>query len=171
MTGSKLLSLLLALCCLFLCACGGESPDTDHIKASPIVQVIEALRFGNTAVYESAFPPDFIGQYREKHPDSAETLEFLLSTAMELNQNTCGKDVIVSYELLRCESAERSAESRFNGLADFSYTPDATETAAVTLLVRREGSYACEETTLTLLVVCIDGTWYLHPQEFGTALR
>ena len=172
----KLLALLLATL-LCLCSCEGAGGGLGSDLTVPLDRIAEALRDGNTGLYESAFPSEFVAGYRRAYSDLTQTVSSLLDTASYKNRSDYGETWTATYEVTSKEtlSPEELAPSytldRFN---EYVYTLPAEEILQVvrlTVVTTFEGGMgeARFETTYTLL--CMDGEWYLHPMHFGTVLK
>lgn len=170
----KAVSLML-LFALLLCGCGGSSESIGDEKTVPLDRILEALKTGSIATYESAFPPDFCNTYRQAYPDMPDTIEMLLSVANEVNSEAYGEDFAIRYELTKtelCDPAQFAGAYDLNTIDTVSYTvPQAREAARIHVKVYRTGSFSETEKEASYVVLLIDGTWYLHPQEFGTVLN
>ena len=167
---------LLLLLALLLCSCG-EDPNKSigDEKTVPLDRILEALKTGSIAAYESAFPPDFCNAYRLAYPDMPETIDALLSTADEFNREHYGENCTIRYELTNTEirdPAQYAGEHRLDTLDVISYVvPLASKAARIYVTVYRTGSFDEAEKESSYVVLQIDGIWYLHPQEFGTVLN
>ena len=170
----KVVALLLLL--LLLCGCSGNPNESiGDEKTVPLDRILEALKTGSIATYESAFPPDFCDAYRQAYPDMPDTIETLLSVANEFNSQAYGEDFLIRYELNKtelCDPAQFAGEYKLNTLDTISYViPQASEAARIHVKVYRIGSFDETEKEEAYVVLLIGGTWYLHPQEFGTVLN
>lgn len=167
---------LLLLLVILLCGCGKASgKNIGNEKTVPLDRILESLRTGSTATYESAFPPEFCRTYREAFPDLSETVEKLLRTANAYNLESYGEDCKIYYELTDtelCDPSQFAGDIQFDHLDTFSCTlPLASEAAKIHVTVHRTGSFDETEKELTYVVLLIDGTWYLDPLVFGTVLN
>lgn len=167
---------LLLLFALLLCGCGKHTKESvGDEKTVPLDRILEALKTGSIATYESAFPPDFCFAYREAFSDMSETVELLLRVANEFNREHYGEDCAIRYELTKtelCDPAQFAEEIQFNNLDTFFYTvPLASEAAKIHVTVYHTGSFDEMEKEEIYTVLLIDGTWYLHPMNFGTVLH
>ena len=169
----KIVALLL-LFILPLCGCG-EKESIGNEKTVPLDRIAEALKTESVATYESAFPPDFCSAYRQAYPDLPDTIETLLSVANEFNSENYGEEFTIRYELTEtelCDPAQFAGEYKLNTLDTISYViPLASEAARIHVKIYRTGSFSETEKEASYVVLLIDGTWYLHPQEFGTVLN
>lgn len=169
-----LLLLMLSLA-LLLCGCGGKEESIGDEKTVPLDRILEAIKTGSTATYESAFPPDFCRAYRTAYPDIPETVETLLSKANAFNIESYGEDCTIRYELTEtelCDPAQFAGEYQFDTLDSFSFSvAQASEAARIHVKIYRTGSFDEAEKEASYVVLLIDGTWYLHPQLFGTVLN
>lgn len=170
----KIIALLLLLA-LLLCGCKDSDESIGDEKTVPLDRILESLKTGSIATYESAFPSDFCFAYREAFSDMPETVELLLRVANEFNREHYGEDCKIRYELTKtelCDPAQFAGEYQFNNLDTFSCTvPLASEAAKIHVTVYHTGSFDETEKEEIYTVLLIDGTWYLHPMEFGTVLN
>lgn len=167
---------LLLLLALLLCGCAGKTEENvGNEKTVPLDRILEALKTGSVATYESAFPSDFCRAYREAYPDMPETVEALLNAANGFNREHYGEDYTIRYELTEtelCDPAQFAGEYQFNHLDTFSCTvPLASEAARIHVTVYHTGSFDELEKEEIYTVLLINGIWYFHPQLFGTVLH
>lgn len=166
---------LLLLLALLLCGCGKDQENIGDETTIPLDRILEALKTGSIATYESAFPPDFCRTYREAYPDLPETVEMLLRVANEFNIERYGEDYTVHYALTDtelCDPAQFVGEYQFNNLDTFSCTISlASQAAKIHVTISHTGSFDELEKGAIYTVLLIDGTWYLHPLSFGTVLH
>lgn len=167
---------LLLLFVLLLCGCGRKTEESiGDEKTVPLDRILEAMKTGSVATYESAFPPDFCSTYRQAYPDMPDSIETLLNVANEVNRESYGVDCTVRYELTEtelCDPAQFAGEYKLNTIDTVSYIiPRASEAARIHVKVYRTGSFNETETEESYVVLMIDGTWYLHPMEFGMVLN
>ena len=172
---SKCVALLLLLA-LLLCDCAEKSDESiGDEKTVPLDRILEALKTGSVAAYESAFPSDFCREYRKIYADMPKTVENLLIAANEFNCEHFGEDCAIRYELTEtelCDPAQFTGEYQFNRLDTFSFTlPKASEAARIHVKIYHSGSFDKAEKEGSYVVLLIDGIWYLHPQTFGMVLN
>lgn len=167
---------LLLLLALLLCGCGWDPKESiGDERTVPLDRVLEALKTGSIATYESAFPPDFCNAYRSAYPDMPETIEVLLNAANEFNSEYYGEDCAIRYKLTNtelCDPAQFTGDHKLNTIDTLSYiVPQASEAARIHVTVYREGSFGKTEKEESYVVLLFDGIWYLHPMHFGTVLN
>ena len=157
---------------LLLSAC---EPEIDDGLTAPFARIAESLRTGDVQTYESAFPPAFCNAYRDEFPHLSETVALLLSATAEFDVGAYGEDVSVAYE---AEGVEHCDPSLYEGAFDFANLdffpttlPKADDAARVTVTVTRSGSFGEKTAELTYILLQYGGTWYLHPEHFGTVLN
>lgn len=172
---TKLLALLLVLL-LGLSSCDGAGSLGGEITVS-LDRIVEGLQEGNVGLYESAFPSDFVIDFRRTYGDLNETLSELLAIARYKNQSDYGENWIISYEVVSKENLSAQdlpssyALERFN---DYAYTlpaEDIESAAKITVEVCFEGGMGEETFEIEYILLCMEGNWYLHPMHFGTVLK
>lgn len=169
---------LLALCLVLLCwlsACSDAWENSGNAQSEPLDRLLAGISSGSASVYESAFPPEFCRQYREQYADLDRTVTYLLTEANKRFIQQYGEGVQLRYELQAvrdCDFHSLPAKEQvlFSGLDEVRYTLSASNITAAAYLqatVHMIGDYERGQREVSLLVLCIDGQWYLHPQSFG----
>ena len=172
----KILALLMAMLVCF-CSCDDGDENMGSELTVPLDRIIEALQEGNVGMYESAFPSAFMVDYRKAYPDLSQTLSALLHAASYKNQTDYGENWTLTYDVSAKESlsAEDLPSSyTLDRFDTYLYTLPAEEiqqVAKVTVTVTFDGGMGEESFEITYTLLRMDGSWYLHPMHFGTALR
>lgn len=172
---NKLL-LLLTVACLLLTGCRTDTQSAGNDKTAPLDFIVQALQTADSSRYTSAFPPTFCEQYQTQTGQLQETLDLLLNAACTRNTELYGENCSVTYTLTEVSGYELSALEQYNQSVapDFVYTlplESITEASQIAVTVHFSGSYGEETVSLSYLVLCVNGNWYLHPKHFGTVFK
>ncbi len=171
---NKLFCLL--LCVLLLVGCERGTVTVGNEQTAPLDRIVQAIATGNVGAYESAFPQTFCEQYQAAAGDLQDYLQLLLTGAREFDLDRYGTDAAITYELTATARIDVSSIEPYHQAISPDFvcslpTESLTDAAEISVTVYFKGSYDKESFDLTYTVLCIDGTWVLHPKHFGTVLK
>lgn len=167
---------LLLLCVMLLSGCERGTATVGNEMTAPLDRIVQAVTSGNAGAYESAFPQTFCEQYQAQTGDLQDYLQLLLTGAREFDLDRYGTDAAITYELTAMTRLDVSSVEPYCQVFSPDFvcslpTESLTDAAEISVTVYFGGSYDKESFDLTYTVLCIDGTWVLHPKHFGTVLK